>query len=98
METARQFQAMNVAVPETLVQEEEAFPVWRENCRAVSAFLRCETQWRAVAGFGFFQWLGIDYAAARPVFERRNGRVDHALFEDIRVMERAALDAVAEVA
>lgn len=97
METARQFAAMNVAVPESLVQKEEGFPVWPENWRAVRAFLRCETQWRAVAGFGFFRWLGIDYAAARPVYERRNGRVDRALFEDIRVMERAALAAMAEV-
>jgi len=89
---------MKVRVDAALVQEEPAFEVWRSNRRSVMAFLACETQWRIAVGFGAAIRLGIDYGSARPVFERRNGRVDRRLFDDIRVMEQAALEAFAEVA
>ena len=66
------------------------------------AFLGCETQLRAVAmpnGEGCrLVRLGIDYASARPVFERRNRVQQQQLFSDIQVMERAALDAMSEMA
>lgn len=75
--------------------------MWRINWQSLMAFLGCETQWRAVAmpsGEGSrLIWLGIDYASARPVFERRNRAVQRRLFADIQVMEHAALEAMGEI-
>lgn len=88
---------MKVKVDADLVEDEPAFDVWRSNRRSVMAFLACETQWRIAVGFAAAKPLGIDYASARPVFERRNGRVDRRIFDDVRIMERAALGAFAEV-
>ncbi|MBN9069206.1 MAG: DUF1799 domain-containing protein [Rhizobiales bacterium] len=88
---------MKVKVDAALVQEEPAFEVWRSNRRSVMAFLACETQWRFAVGFGAAMRLGIDYGSARPFFERRNGRVDRQMLDDLQIMERAALEAFAEV-
>jgi hypothetical protein len=81
--------------------DEEAIGVWRINWQSWMAFLRCETQWRAVAmavGEGSrLIWLGIDYQSARPVYERRNRAAQQKLFGDIQVMEHAALEAMGEM-
>ena len=82
-------------------EDEEKIEVWRINWQSVLAFLRCETQWRAVAvsaGEGSrLIWLGIDYQSARPVFERRNRVDQQKIFSDIQVMEHAALEAMGEI-
>ncbi|RUW41526.1 hypothetical protein EOA37_09705 [Mesorhizobium sp. M2A.F.Ca.ET.015.02.1.1] len=90
-----------LGVPVEVDEEEETTEVWRINWRSVMAFLRCETQWRAVAvavGEGSrLIWLGIDYQSARPVYERRNRAEQQRLFADIQVMEHAALEAMGEM-
>lgn len=82
-------------------EDEESIDVWRINWKSLLAFLRCETQWRAVAlaaGEGSrLIWLGIDYQSARPVYERRNRAEQQRLFADIQVMEHAALEAMGEM-
>ena len=74
------------------------------NWKSVCAFLACETQWRAVpmtvgnmaAIATSVVWLGLDYAAVDVVL-RHTAEGDAEVFADLRVMERAALDAFAEV-
>lgn len=82
-------------------EDEEKIEVWRINWQSVMTFLRCETQWRAVAvavGEGSrLIWLGIDYQSARPVYERRNRVEQQRIFDDIQVMENSALKAMGEM-
>ena len=62
----------------------EIFP---ENAEAVAMFLRCSTQWRP----SFSGAVGLDYAVLFEVM-RLYGIIDQRdIFEDIQVMERAAL-------
>lgn len=75
------------------------------NWKSVCAFLACETQWRAVpmtvgnmaAIATSVVWLGLDYAAVDVVLRHTAEGLDAEVFADLRVMERAALDAFAEV-
>ncbi|CAN7168160.1 DUF1799 domain-containing protein [Mesorhizobium amorphae] len=98
---AEQFAKLGVSVEADAIEEEAKTEVWRVNWQSVMAFLGCETQWRAVAmavGEGSrLVWLGIDYASARPVFERRDRVRQRQLFSDIQVMEHAALEAMGEL-
>ncbi|MDR6500314.1 hypothetical protein J2785_003470 [Burkholderia ambifaria] len=75
-----------------------AFEVYPENWEAVRAFVSMTTQWRmtGISGFGGASMLhtGLDYSALEPVFRllgvKRKRRA--ALFQQIRVMEEAALE------
>jgi hypothetical protein len=79
---------------------EPAFEVYDENWDAVQVFLALSTQWRisALSGFGAARMVhtGIDYGAIEPVYRLldipRGRRV--AIFQQLRVMEGAALDAL----
>nr|WP_267967780.1 MULTISPECIES: DUF1799 domain-containing protein [Rhizobium/Agrobacterium group] len=54
------------------------------------AFLACDTQWRVVGvGLGGMIWIGLDYTACDVVFRR--GRYADPVWDDLRVMEEAAL-------
>ena len=55
-------------------------------------FLRLETQWR----IGFDGASGLDYNAAKALFELFEVEDRRGLFEAIMIMERAALAAWAE--
>ncbi|RWE75454.1 MAG: hypothetical protein EOS63_23930 [Mesorhizobium sp.] len=100
-DTAQQFAKLGVDVEVDEDEDEEKIDVWRINWQSVMAFLRCETQWRAVAvavgESSRLIWLGIDYQSARPVYERRNRVTQQRLFADIQVMEHAALEAMGEM-
>ncbi|WP_292458215.1 DUF1799 domain-containing protein [Mesorhizobium sp.] len=100
-DSAEQFAKLGVTIDQDDIEEEAKTEVWRINWQSLMAFLRCETQWRAVAvaaGEGSrLIWLGIDYASARPVYARRNRAEERRLFDDICVMERAALEAMGEI-
>lgn len=66
--------------------------VWRENAASVNLFFAIETQWR-VGGMG--SPTGLDYQAVFATMDRilrdeTQERRD-ALFADLQVMERAAL-------
>ena len=81
-----------------LQSAETAFEVYPENWEAVRVFVAMTTQWRmtGIAGFGGASMLhtGLDYSALEPVFRmlgvKRRRRA--ALFQQIRVMEEAALE------
>ncbi len=60
----------------------------------VSLFLACATQWRRRAMTG--QRMGLDYAAVPATAGMLDMRMTPALFADLRHMEDAALDALAE--
>ncbi len=63
--------------------------VWSVNGAALATFLDLSTQWRAVGGIGPIIWLGLDYLAVDLVIRRRG--LDDGVFDDLQVMERAAL-------
>ncbi len=68
--------------------------VWPENNQAKDVFLAVSTQWRT----GMSGAVGLDYTPLFTLMGRmRLSKPDWwALFEDIRVLEAAALDAMAE--
>ncbi len=74
--------------------EAPAFEVWPENANALEVFLALDTNWRFhPRGVP----LGLDYAALFGVMRALRVRERRAVFEDVRVMERAVLDALGEV-
>ena len=67
--------------------------VWEENWQAVTLFVGLRTQWRMHVGMGGAIYQGLDYLAAEAAL--RLQRVPRsawpALFDDLQVMEAAAL-------
>ncbi len=78
--------------------------VWPENADSLQAFLTAATQWRLVLvppapGVpGRLIRTGLDHAAVAAAigFARRGTRRLRAIFDDVVVMEQAALEAFAE--
>ena len=69
--------------------------MWPEHVRALAFFREsCETQWRASMG-GF---TGLDYTAVLAViqFEEPDKAQAKELFEQVKLIERGALKAMAE--
>lgn len=85
----QEFLALGVSVAPAAPEEEAFEEVAECNWQSLLAFLACDTQWRVGVGFGAMVWIGLDYSACDVVFRRR-GFAD-PLFEDLRVMEEAAL-------
>jgi hypothetical protein len=81
-------------------QAENDFEVYPENWRAVQVFLALSTQWRTVAISTMTKarivHTGLDYAAIETVFRMMGVRPKRraAIFQKLRVMEEAALDAL----
>lgn len=73
----------------------EAFVVWPENARSLEVFLALATQWRWLPGMGGAMRVGLDYPAAEAVLRMLKVRDRAGVFNDLRVMEAAALDAFA---
>ncbi len=67
------------------------FDVWPENAETLGLFLRAGTQWRVVAGMGGGQYLGLDYAGVEAMLRLARVPDRRAVFEDLQLMERAAL-------
>lgn len=71
--------------------------IWPENVQSVNLFLSVGTQWR-VGGMGGA--TGLDYPAVFATMDRllRNESQERkdALFADVQVMERAALEEMAK--
>jgi len=69
------------------------FLVWEENWRAVSLFAGLATQWRMHIGMAGVHYQGLDYDAVKTVLMLK--RVPRSAwpetFDDLQVMERAAL-------
>ena len=73
--------------------EEEA-EVWPENWRVVALFATLRTQWQTGMGGA----TGLRYEAVYPLLDRQYSDPDEwdQAFDDIRVMEAAALRAMRE--
>lgn len=68
-------------------KENDGFPVWKENFQTVVMFLKCTTQWRV--SFGGF--VGLDYTAVKVLLDIYQVKKHRQMFEDLQLMERAAL-------
>lgn len=94
-----QFRAMGADVaPEAASHEDEAFEVMPANWTALCIWLRCETQWRIVAGASAMIRLGLDYAGVDVVLRRMGLADPDAVFADLGVMEAEALRVMRESA
>jgi hypothetical protein len=73
---------------------EDDFDVWPDSLVAVELFCALGTQWRILSGMGGVQWQGIDYQSIEGVLRLKAISPDDwpALFNDLRIMERAALE------
>ena len=65
------------------------FEVMPDNVPALEVFLHLDTQWR-VGPTGMP--IGLDYGAVETVLRLMETEDGRSVFEDIRIMERAALD------
>lgn len=70
--------------------EKPTFAVFPENAQVVEMFLRCATQWR----MSFSGPSGLDYPAVIKVLEIYGVMNIPAVLDDLRIMERAALDEI----
>lgn len=82
---------LNQIAPQLEIPTE--FEVERENLTAVQVFVAMQTNWRIVAGMGGVVYQGLDYPALQSVANmlgiKRKTLPD--LFDDIQIMEAAAL-------
>ena len=67
-------------------------PIWPDCVDAARLFFAVSTQWRTV----FSGVVGLDYVAVRAVAEWRGIDITGQLFDDLRVMEHAALPVLNE--
>jgi len=75
------------------------FEVWPENWEALRAFLFVSGQWRTASIGGGLEparvyWQGLDYAAVAAGLAGGGFTVSPALWDDLRVMEGAARNAL----
>lgn len=70
------------------------FEVWKENLESLEIFCALQTQWHRVAGLSRITCTGLMYSEATNYMRERGiaraRRLE--LLEDLRVMERAALE------
>lgn len=66
--------------------------VWEENAFTFDLFCKLQTQWRT----GFNGPTGLDYTATWMLIDRYNAINPVETFDDIRAMELAALEQMAE--
>lgn len=96
------FDAPAEQIDEAVAAERDAglFDVYADNAESVLAFIAMTTQWRVASGMTFVR-LGLEYASI-PIVLDGMGIRDRArrreIFEDLRVMESAALKVYAEEA
>ena len=74
--------------------QSQAVDVWPENWPAFDVFSRLGTQWSVSMGGP----TGLRYEAVYPLLDRLHGDQDEWMqaFDDLQVMERAALDVMRE--
>lgn len=70
------------------------FEVWEDNWDTVGFFCGLKTQWTYVGTMATVQRVGLDYAGVESAMRmtRIASRDRAALFDDIRLMEAAALE------
>lgn len=72
-------------------ETESVFEVLPENRKAVDIFLRMSSQWNVVASMGGAVYLGLNYQSLEFLFTLYKVKNRRRMFEDIRIMEKAAL-------
>lgn len=70
-------------------------PIHPANWPSLIAFLGCETQWRVSGTMAGLFWLGLDYSAVDVIARLESWSKD--IWENVRVMEAAALPVLNEV-
>ncbi len=99
-EIAEDFAALGVQIEDDKVVDEDgdAFKAWDTNQEPLWLFLSLQTQWRAVASMAGVFWIGLDYGAADILMRTHSlgKKMRRRMFEELQLMERAALDAFAE--
>lgn len=84
--------------PEEVIQDlldmekAENFEVWEDNWPCVEMFLRLQTQWRT----SFGGLIGIDYIAAKWLFDLYDVKEHREMLDALMIMERSALTALSE--
>ncbi|MBA4381049.1 MAG: hypothetical protein C0406_00645 [Sideroxydans sp.] len=69
------------------------FELWPENLESFTAFRQCNTQWRwKIVGTKLI-YTGLDYQGVRMVLWGLKLKDARSVFNDIRVMEEAAIEA-----
>lgn len=78
----------------TAQKDADAVEVWPENWQAFTLFASLQTQWRV----SFSGPTGLDYAAVYPLIDRLTSDPEEwiAHFDDVRELERAALEVMRE--
>lgn len=69
--------------------EDERFEVWRENERALGAFLHCRRLWRYAPMGGV---VGFDRPSVEAELRMRKIKVDAALLDDLAAIEGGVLE------
>ncbi len=72
------------------VSRDGVFAVWPENRKAVETFIAIATQWRWDGMTGVF--FGFDYPGMEAALRMLGVKNHRRMFEDLRAMERAALE------
>lgn len=73
---------------------EEVIEIMPENWDSLSAWLACQTQWRTIVAGTAVLMLGLDLPGVDVVLRRLE--FPDTVFEDLLVMERAALPILQE--
>ncbi|MDO6967021.1 DUF1799 domain-containing protein [Rhizobium alvei] len=81
--------------PQTRDEETDRMPIHPANWPSLIAFLGCETQWRVSGTMAGLFWLGLDYSAVDVIARLESWSKD--IWENVRVMEAAALPVLNEV-
>jgi Phage related hypothetical protein (DUF1799) len=72
--------------------EHPDFPIWHDNATSLEVFLACATQWRILTGGDKPWYQGLRYDGVEVVMRNQQIKNKAAVFADIQVMERAALE------
>lgn len=81
---------------EAVGKPQECFEIWPENDVSLGVFLRCTTQFRYRRHGEYEQISGIDYAALESILRIHRIKDRAEVFEDVRAMELAILEALNE--
>lgn len=86
--------AANPFLRGVIAAQSQAVEVWPENWPVFEVFSRVGTQWNVSMGGP----TGLRYEAVYPLLDRLHGGQDEWMqaFDDLQVMERAALDVMRE--
>lgn len=73
------------------LEQDSGCEIWQENLESFSVFQALTTQWR-ISDMGYF--FGLSYPAVESVLNMMgfNRKRNMEIFEDIRIMENAALE------